>query len=802
MADVPRLAPFALRAVDDAAGDAGDDGRTLDGYAAVFGRETIIDSWEGRFRETIAPGSMKKSFRESPPIVQFDHGRHTMIGSIPIASVESIREEVDPDLAPDGGAHVVARLHDNWLVAPVRDAIASGAISGMSFRFSVVRDEWHDKDGKKLTDPARIFEALEATWLSDVADEDLPVRTLREVRVAEVGPVVWPAYADTSVSVRSIDLERLDDPQQRDLLATAILHADLAGQGDPPTPPAAPPATRSIERAGEHSAEDNDAPRGTPSGAAEHSSPSNTLRARARALLATQPKKESIMADSKIKQGDKQAPSLNLAQTRAQMADRRAELEVMAERGNLTDEEEAHFQAVVEEHDALVQHERALVHAEQLDRIRAATRATAPNRVVRAVPADTAGDGMDRDPMGDARDSDARGGANPWDLSTMRHFGVSPEDRAAELHSRARSAIEAMPGASDSVRKAATQILEASDDPQGTFARQVLASSSPEYVRAWSKHARGQGHELTAAEQRAMSEVRAMSLTDANGGYLVPFQLDPTVIITSDGSYNEIRQIARTVVATGNEWAGVSSDAVTWSWDGEADQVSDDATTFAQPKVKLHKAQGFVPISIEALADASNVTTEVGRLLAQGKDDLESKAFITGAGDASKQPTGIVTALTGTPSIVLAAADDTFALSDVHKVFNALPARYRQRAAWLGNNSIYGLVRGFGTTPGAFWTDLNGDRPPLMLGKPAREAEEMDGTITTVGAVANYALIVGDFSNYVIADRVGMTVEFIPHLFGMNQRPTGQRGWYAYYRVGADSVNDKGFRMLNVASAA
>jgi hypothetical protein len=42
---------------------------------------------------------------------------------------------------------VVARLHDNWLVQPVRDAIKSKAIPGMSFRFSVVKDEWRDAAG-------------------------------------------------------------------------------------------------------------------------------------------------------------------------------------------------------------------------------------------------------------------------------------------------------------------------------------------------------------------------------------------------------------------------------------------------------------------------------------------------------------------------------------------------------------------------------------------------------------------------------------------------------------------------------
>jgi HK97 family phage major capsid protein len=71
----------------------------------------------------------------------------------------------------------------------------------------------------------------------------------------------------------------------------------------------------------------------------------------------------------------------------------------------------------------------------------------------------------------------------------------------------------------------------------------------------------------------------------------------------------------------------------------------------------------------------------------------------------------------------------------------------------------------------------------------------MDGTVTA--AANNYLGIIGDFDNYVIADRIGMTVEFVPHLFGSNQRPTNSRGWLAYVRHGADSVNDGAFRMLN-----
>jgi uncharacterized protein len=236
MEDVRRTSPFTL-VRSEAAGGTG-DGSVLDGYGAVFNRETIIDSWEGRFKEKIAPGAMKKSFRENPPRIQFDHGHHPLIGSIPIGANEAgyPREEVDPERAPEGGAHVVAPLHDNWLIQPVRDAIASGSIDGMSFRFSVVREEWHDHTGKRITDEEELRSLLRRTWMEDVPDEELLVRTLKELKVPEIGPVVWPAYTDTSVGMRSltIDLARLDDPEQRTKLAQAVLMADRADGETPP----------------------------------------------------------------------------------------------------------------------------------------------------------------------------------------------------------------------------------------------------------------------------------------------------------------------------------------------------------------------------------------------------------------------------------------------------------------------------------------------------------------------------------------------------------------------------------------
>ncbi|HKY57535.1 MAG TPA: phage major capsid protein [Aeromicrobium sp.] len=492
---------------------------------------------------------------------------------------------------------------------------------------------------------------------------------------------------------------------------------------------------------------------------------------------------------------DTQGVTLTHSQSLARMKEIEAELERLGELDELTAEQEAEFADLRDTYKKVDLHRKQLERAADLAEIRAAASGVGGGRVTSVGQATRGRNDLDRDAILEPDSIEDKRFRNPWDLSDVRTFGRSDEELGTEFRARAESAIERMQGASDAVREAAQKILDRADN-QSKLARQILVTSSPEYLRGWSKLAMGKQHALTAEEQRAMS------LTDSAGGYLVPFQLDPTVIITSDGTRNDIRQIARTVVATGDVWNGVSSGAVSWSWDAEGAEVSDDATTFAQPTVAIHKAQGFVPISIEAFDDAANVTQEVGRLLAFGKDTLEATAFATGTG--SGQPFGIVTALAGTSSEINAAADDTFAIADVYSTYGGLPARYRSGASWLANNLIYNLVRRFDTSGGAgLWTTLGNDRPENLLGRPVYEAEAMDGTVTTSGAVSNYIMVFGDFSNYVIADRVGTRVEFIPTLFHTsNNRPSGQRGWHAWYRVGADSVNDGAFRLLDVPSAA
>jgi HK97 family phage major capsid protein len=271
--------------------------------------------------------------------------------------------------------------------------------------------------------------------------------------------------------------------------------------------------------------------------------------------------------------------------------------------------------------------------------------------------------------------------------------------------------------------------------------------------------------------------------------------LDPTVIIAANGSFNEIRKIARVVQVTSDVWHGISTAGVTGSWDAEATEVSDDSPTIDQPAIPVHKGAVFVAQSFEVQEDATGLAGEVAKMIAFEKDRMEAVAFVTGSG--SGQPTGIVTALTGTSSVVTSTTTDTFAVGDVYKLDGALPARYAANGSWLGHRTTYNLMRQFDTNGGsALWGQLADGRSRDLLGRPDYVAEAMDGTVTALAE--NYVLIFGDFSNYVIADRLGTTLSYIPHLFGANGRPTGQSGWYAHFRVGADSVNDSAFRILNV----
>lgn len=171
MVDLP-TAQIELRSEDPA-----EDGRlgTLHGYAAVFNEDTEIDSWEGRFVERIAPGAFKRTLNDNGGKVKvlFNHGFDPSIGDKPLGKPTVQKED-------DRGLYVEVPLDDTSYNRDLVASLRSGALDGMSFRFSVTREEWDD-------------------------DGDMPLRTLKELRLFEYGPVTFPAYQATTAGVRGRD---------------------------------------------------------------------------------------------------------------------------------------------------------------------------------------------------------------------------------------------------------------------------------------------------------------------------------------------------------------------------------------------------------------------------------------------------------------------------------------------------------------------------------------------------------------------------------------------------------------------
>jgi len=139
--------------------------------------------------------------------------------------------------------------------------------------------------------------------------------------------------------------------------------------------------------------------------------------------------------------------------------------------------------------------------------------------------------------------------------------------------------------------------------------------------------------------------------------------------------------------------------------------------------------------------------------------------------------------------------DGALGPEDALVVWKNLPERYRPRSTWFMDVTVESQLRtgadGYGSR------DLSSEGIGPLLGKRVLLSDYAPAFSGTTGA-SNLAIL-GDFSRYVIAQRVGMSVEFIPHVFHSDGTPKGQRGWLAWARVGADSVDDNGFILLQNA---
>jgi HK97 family phage major capsid protein len=385
-----------------------------------------------------------------------------------------------------------------------------------------------------------------------------------------------------------------------------------------------------------------------------------------------------------------------------------------------------------------------------------------------------------------------------FDVDGLRTSARSSDDFAEKVKEYALRAVDAVkfPGVAkrEKAQESVAQLLDNVDNEHGDLARRLLMTGSPLYERAFGKAMKACS--LAGLDQ---DEQRALSTSNSAGGYAVPFQLDPTVILTNAGTVNPLRQIARQEQIVGKQWQGVTSAGVTVSRGAEAAVVGDNSFTLTQPVVSTNRVQGFVPFSIEIDIEWGQLRNEITTLLQDAKDREEATSFTVGDG-TGVNANGVVATLSG--NTVTTASIGTFAAADLYSLETALDPRWRLagKASFLANKGLYQAVRQFDTAGGSqLWVRVGAGQPSELLGYPSYEVSDMSALISTAGAKV---ALLGDFSNFLIVDRIGMNVELVPQVFDpTTARPTGQRGIYAIWMNNSKILVDAAFKLLVIRTS-
>ena len=350
---------------------------------------------------------------------------------------------------------------------------------------------------------------------------------------------------------------------------------------------------------------------------------------------------------------------------------------------------------------------------------------------------------------------------NPWDDLDSLRFASELDVQERALTAIEQTSYRGLARVSDEARQQATVLVE--DHPE--IARRMMLTGSPDYMQAFRSYMKSQGSPVYTASK---------------AGLTAYFE-------------NPVRRISRVESGTQDKWHGVTVAGVTTAWKSEGSAFTDGSPTTGEVVVDAAMLTAYVTGSFEIFQD-SNFLTQIPTLIGEAIDFAESDAFVSGSG--SDAPKGIVTCLSGTAgvtvtattrgSFTIASAADTLAL------LNALPVRYEDTATWLMNKATRLTINQqiIGTGAVIVSEMLTSQRELLEL--PVVKASAM-ASATTSG---NHLIVLGDFSQFVIYDRLGVNVEFVQNVVDGDGLPVGKRGLVAYKRVGSNVSDQNAFRAL------
>ncbi len=747
---------------------------TLVGHFARFNEWTEIDSmFEGHFMERIAPKAFSKTFSENRDNIKvlFQHGHDPQIGDKVLGVPTSLEEDRK-------GAKYEVPLFDTSYNRDLIPGLKAGAY-GASFRFKVIREDFVEEPDPSESNP-----------------KGLPERTITEAKVYEFGPVTFPAYSGATAGMRSITMDELKPAVRTTEETVPAPVVELSGKE---VFLAATTANTAASTTGNVTITIPNSIRTTTSDAnstivAEEAAPSHPPEDPER--RDTQPEE-----NGKPEGGNSVA---SIAEMQARRDEVRMKLNAIAEQnvGMLFDPDtQVRWDALKEDEADLTR--RIAAQSERESYLRAISgEETHQDTVVEdAAARSTSSDGTGT--FVTKRDGRRKLPENLFSLASY-HNNVSSQEQLLTLYGDgARAAIEMFdyphPDADkDVVNGHIEQLVGRYDSADKEIAQRVLVTGSPTYRSAFWKSM--MKRPLSYDEQQALAagellQARALTTGDT-GGVTVPIQIDPTVIMTSNGVINPYRAICRIETTTSYIWQGVTSAGMTAQYRAEGATMSDNSPALVAKPIQPERADAFVPFSWEAGQDWGSLEANLAVAIQDSKDLLESLKFSVGAGHASNEPQGV---LVGAGTIVGTSGGTAIAVADIYGLVDALPPRYQAQAQILATQQTFSRIRQLATQAGPnVWADsLVPGNPPTLLGYPARKASNVGTAGAALTSSARWA-IVGDWSRYVIVDRIGLSVRVIPDLFGGTAAvhyPTGQSGLVAYWRNSAGVIDSNAFRV-------
>lgn len=384
----------------------------------------------------------------------------------------------------------------------------------------------------------------------------------------------------------------------------------------------------------------------------------------------------------------------------------------------------------------------------------------------------------------------------------LRDGAMFAAERATYEHPRADQ---------DKAKGQVARLLDTIDTPDKQLARRILATGSPEYRRAFAKYLAGAPR--TGAERLAEERVAALTVqTDATGGYAVPFSFDPTLVhVGAWTTINPYRSTCTVKQIVGTDtFHGATAAAVTIARAAEAAATTEGGGAIGQIELIASRVQAAVTASIELFQDRPDLASEIASLISEAKDTEEENIFTVGTGavlGAGVQPTGVLPAH-GTATAythIATAASNTLAIGDLYSTEAALPVRHRANAIWVMNRANIRAIQALETTGGQLFggqyyqavgypqNSRVGNTGLSLLNYPLYEAPSAPSTAADNDGI----LTLFNPSTFYIVDRVGMSVEVIPHFFDAGTGfPTGQRMVFAMWRNTAKPANVDGGRIL------